>query len=182
MKWKPIYAASEREITPWEWVTSSEKELRWQGDQWPGLRVEELTLSLIQVFKYLMHWDKEGSPLNEIECLLENLLPRVWCNLTVAKQPGCYSSMAPQSPFITPLKCFSVVLDLLLITASFKEGKEKGGTRRRKSKGGVCNCVYWFNHTEGQTFVVVLYFSAQQIFFAVNWWLYLWDNRKNKKH
>ncbi len=58
-------------------MTSSEKELRWRGDQWSGLRVEELTLSLIQVFKYLMHWDKEGSPLNEIECLLENLLPRV---------------------------------------------------------------------------------------------------------
>lgn len=135
MKWKPMYAASEREITPWEWVTSSEKELRWRGDQWPGLRVEELTLSLIQVFKYLMHWDKEGSPLNEIECLLENLLPRVWCNLTVAKQPGCYSSMAPQSPFITPLKCFSVVLDLLLITASFKEGKEKGGREGEKARG-----------------------------------------------
>lgn len=105
------------------------------GDQWPGLRVEELTLSLIQVFKYLMHWDKEGSPLNEIECLLENLLPRVWCNLTVAKQPGCYSSMASQSPFITPLKCFSVVLDLLLITASFKEGKEKGGREGEKARG-----------------------------------------------
>lgn len=179
MKWKPIYAASEREITPWEWVTSSEKELRWRGDQWPRLRVEELTLSLIQVFKYLMHWDKEGSPLNEIECLLENLLPRVWCNLTVAKQPGCYSSMAPQSPFITPLKCFSVVLDLLLITASFKEGKEKGDEKEKQKRGptwytqglrlrrwiqsyrraDICSCIIFLCETD------------------LLCWLYLWDNR-----
>lgn len=132
-----IYAASVGQITLWEGVTSSEKEPRWGwvGYQRSRLRVEELTLSLIQVFKYLMHWDKEGSPLNEIECLAENLLLRVWCNLTVAKQLGCYSSMAPASSFITPLKCFYVVLDLLLITASFKEGTVwERGDEMEKSK------------------------------------------------
>lgn len=142
MKWKPIYAASVEQITLWEWVTSSEKHPRWGwvGYRRSRLRVEELTLSLIQVFKYLMHWDKEGSPLNEIECLAENLLPRVWCNLTVAKQLGCYSSMAPQSSFITPLKCFYVVLDLPLITASFMEGRvwEQQGEKMGKSKRGAC--------------------------------------------
>lgn len=123
-------------IASCKWVTLWEKEALcvWCGIGSTKLAAEALTLPLIRVFKYLMQQDKEESLLNGMECLEENLLAPVWCHLTALKQPCCYSPAPRQSPFITALKCFSVMLHFTLITPPMegKAGKKEGKKERKK--------------------------------------------------